>query len=51
MFRIMSDAIDKRDAAVEEYLSIHKDLQIARQDLVKTQETVIGKEKENAVAN
>lgn len=45
MFRILSDAIDKRDVAVEEYLSIHKDLQIARQDLVKTQETVIGKGK------
>lgn len=51
MFRVMSDAIDKRDAAVEEYLGIHKDLQIARQDLVKAQEAVIGKGKDNPVAN
>ncbi|KAG9065623.1 hypothetical protein KI688_001912 [Linnemannia hyalina] len=45
--KIMSDAIDKRDAAVEEYLSIHKDLQTARQDLVKAQGTVIDLQDEN----
>ncbi|KAF9539283.1 hypothetical protein EC957_005598 [Mortierella hygrophila] len=47
ILRIMSDAIDKRDAAVEEYLSIHKDLQTARQDLVKAQGTVIDLQDEN----
>ncbi|KAF9287443.1 hypothetical protein BGZ88_008601 [Linnemannia elongata] len=45
--KVMSDAIDKRDAAVEEYLGIHKDLQIARQDLVKAQEAVIDLQDEN----
>ncbi|KAF9905421.1 hypothetical protein EC991_001649 [Linnemannia zychae] len=45
--KIISDAIKRRDEAVSEYLHVHKDLQIARDDLAAAQVQVLDLQDEN----